>query len=148
MSINYLVEFAEHAYGRVAGALDGITEEELRWRPVSEMNTAGKVLRHIARISLVLLPRVVEGGTTGNWDDDYEGREHSLAEMLRGVEAGRERVLGGLRGLEAEDLEETIPLWGGTHRRVEGVNMLVGELVYHAGQVALIRGAYRRAKPT
>lgn len=62
MSINYLVEFTEHAYGRVAGALDGITEEELRWRPVPEMNTAGKVLRHIARISLASYPGSSRGG--------------------------------------------------------------------------------------
>jgi len=39
-----------------------------------------------------------------------------------------------------------IPLWGGIHRRAEGINMLVSELVYHAGQIALLRGAYRRMK--
>jgi hypothetical protein len=39
-----------------------------------------------------------------------------------------------------------IPLWGGTHRRIEGLNMLISELIYHAGQIALLRGAYGRAK--
>ncbi len=68
--------------------------------------------------------------------------------MLRDLEAGRVRVLKGLNELKAADLEATIPLWGKTHRRVEGVNMLIGELVYHAGQIALLRGAYRRAKQT
>ena len=141
-----LIEFTEHAYGRLSGALEGITEEELAWRPIPEINTAGKILRHAARISLILLPQVVDGTTTGDWNDDYEQGEHSLFEMLRDFEAGRVRVLGCLRGLKTEDLECKIPLWGGTHRRVEGINMLVGELVYHAGQIALLRGAYRRAK--
>lgn len=146
MSMSYFVEFAEHVFDRVTGALGGVTEEELQWRPVPEMNTVGKVLRHTARISFILLPQVVEGTTTGDWDDDYEEREHSLAEMLRDLEAGRVRVLAGLRKLKPDDLEAKIPLWGGMHRRVEGLNMLVGELVYHAGQIALIRGAYRRAR--
>ena len=141
-----LIEFTEHAYDRLSGAIEGITEEELRWQPIPEMNTAGKILRHAARISFVLLPQVVEGTTKGDWNDAYEQVEHSLPEMLRDLEMGKVRVLGGLRGLKNQDQQTEIPLWGGTHRRAEGVNMLVGELVYHAGQIALLRGAYRRAK--
>jgi hypothetical protein len=140
-----LVEFTEHVYWRLGDSLKGVTEEELRWRSVPEMNTVGKILRHAARISLILLPQVVEGTTKGDWDDDYEQREHTLPEMLRDVEAGRERVIRGMRGLNDGDLDTIIPLWGGKHRRAEGLYMLVGELVYHAGQIALIRGAYRRS---
>jgi hypothetical protein len=141
-----LVEFTEHIYQRASSALEGITEEELLWRPIPEMNAAGKILRHMARISLVLLPQVVEGTTTGGWDDDYEHREHSFPEMISDLEAGRVKVLKGLQGLEERSLDVKIPLWGGTHRRAEGINMLVSELVYHAGQIALLRGAYRRMK--
>jgi hypothetical protein len=139
------MEFTEHAYGRLSESLKNVTEEELLWHPVPEMNTIGKILRHTARISLVLLPQVVEGTTRGDWDDDYEQREHSLPEMLRDIEAGRDRVLTGVRGLKESDMDAVISLWGGKHRRAEGVNMLVGELAYHAGQIALLRGAYRRA---
>jgi hypothetical protein len=141
-----VVEFTEHIYQRASSALEGITEEELLWRPIPEMNAAGKILCHMARISLVLLPQVVEGTTTGSWDDEYEQSEHSLPEMLRDLEAGRVKVSRGLQGLEESSLDVEIPLWGGTHRRAEGINMLVSELVYHAGQIALLRGAYRRMK--
>jgi hypothetical protein len=141
-----LIEFTEHSYDRLLGAVEGVTEEELGWVPCPTMNTAGKVIRHAARISLILLPQIVEGTTRGEWDDDYEQREHNLAEMLRDIEAGRVRTLNGIRGLNAKNLETMIPLWGGRHRRVEGINMLVGELVYHAGQIALIHGAYRRSR--
>jgi hypothetical protein len=140
-----LIEFAEHAYTRLMGSVEGITEEELRWRPIPEMNTAGKILRHSARISVILLPQVVEGTTTGTWYDDYEQREHSLTDMLHDIEEGRKIVLNGIRSWKADDLETIIPLWGGRLRRIEGINMLVGELIYHAGQIALIRGAYHRA---
>jgi hypothetical protein len=141
-----VVEFTEHIYQRASSALEGITEEELLWRPIPEMNAAGKILRHMARISLVLLPQVVEGTTTGRWDDEYEKSEHSLPEMISDLEAGRVKVLKGLQRLEERSLDVEIPLWGGTHRRAEGINMLVSELVYHAGQIALLRGAYRRMK--
>ena len=143
-----LIEFTEHAYERLSGVLEGITEEELCWKPVPEMNTAGKILRHAARISFILLPQVVEGTTTGDWDDNYERSEHSMSKMFRDIEEGRIQVLRGLRNLKTGDLEAEIPLWGGTHRRAEGVNMLVGEIIYHAGQIALLRGAYRRASQT
>jgi hypothetical protein len=145
-TMKIFVEFTEHAYGRLGESLRGVTEDELRWHPVPEMNTTGKILRHSARISYVLLPQVVEGTTKGNWDDDYEKNDHGLPEMLRDIEVGREKTLKGLHALKSSDLDAMIPLWGGTHRRAEGVNVLVGELVYHAGQIALIRGAYSRIK--
>jgi hypothetical protein len=140
-----LIEFTEHAYGRLGESLRGVTTDELGWRAHPEMNTAGKILRHAARISLVLLPQVVEGTTSGDWDDDYEKKEHALSEMLRDIDEGRGRVLASMRKLSESDLDAVIPLWGGKHRRAEGIDMLVGELVYHAGQIALIRGAYCRA---
>jgi len=145
LSLKYYGDFTEHSYGRLSESLKGVTGEELVWKPVPEMNSVSKILRHTARISLVLLPQVVEGTTTGDWDDDYEQLEHGLGEMLRDLDTGRDRVIAGLRGLNAGDMETVIPLWGGRHRRAEGLNMLVGELVYHAGQIALLRGAYRRA---
>ncbi len=45
-----LIEFVDHAYGRLIGATRDITEEELSWCPHPEMNTVGKVMRHAARI--------------------------------------------------------------------------------------------------
>ena len=119
------IEFTEHAYERLLVVVEGIAEKELHWRPIPEMNSAYKIFHHSARISFILLPQVVA--------------------RARDLETGRVRVLGGLRSLEASDLDEMIPLWDKKHRRAEGVNMLVGELVYHAGQIALLRGAYRRA---
>ena len=61
--------------------------------------------------------------TTGSWDDDYAQSEHSLPRMLSDLEAGRIKVMKGFRGLEEKSLEVEIPLWGDTHRRVEGNNV-------------------------
>jgi len=145
-SVDTLIEYAEHVYGRVNTFLAGISDEELNWRPCQTCNTLGWTLRHMARVSVVLLPPVVEGTTTGRWEDDYESRPHTLDELIRDLNAGRDGVISGLRGMAAGDLEEEIPLWGGVHRRKEGLYMLIGELAHHGGQVAYIRGAYSRTR--
>ncbi len=139
-----VIEFTEHAYDRLLETVAGVSVDELRWNPVREMNTAGKVMRHAARIGLILIPKVVEGTTSSYWDDDYEEKQHSIIEMTRDIEFGKEKTLRTLEKLKETDLEAMIPLWGRSHRRAEGLYMLVGELLYHAGQIALIRGAYRR----
>ncbi len=64
-TMKIFVEFTEHAYGRLGESLRGVTEDELCWHPVPEMNTAGKILRHSARISYVLLPQVVRAQQRG-----------------------------------------------------------------------------------
>jgi hypothetical protein len=140
-----LIEFTDHAYTRLIESLEDVTDLELHWKPVPEMNTAEKILRHSARISVILLPQVVEGKTTGSWYDDYEKKDHSLDEMLGDIKSGRKKVLEHLDLFVKTDLETIIPLWGSHHRRAEGIYMLVGELLYHAGQIALLRGAFRRA---
>jgi hypothetical protein len=142
--IDTLREYTEHVYGRVNSSLTGISEQELSWRPCETCNSLDWTLRHMARISVVLLPQVVEGTTTGRWDDDYESRPHTLDELIRDLNEGRDRVHIGLRGMAAKALEEEIPLWGGLHRRKEGLYMLIGEMAHHGGQVAYIRGAYSR----
>ena len=143
--VDTLREYSEHVYSRVNSFLADIGDEELSWRPCDTCNSLGWTLRHMARISSVLLPQVVEGTTLGHWDDDYESRPHALEEMISDLNEGRDRVLAGLSGMAAEDLEEEMPLWGGVHRRKEGLYMLIGELAHHGGQVAYIRGAYKRA---
>jgi len=44
-----VVEFTEHAYRRALSALEGISEEELLWRPVPEMNTTGRARAPLER---------------------------------------------------------------------------------------------------
>jgi len=138
--------FVKHVYGQIGRTLDGITETELSWRPYPIANTAGKILCHMARISYVLLPQVAEGTTQGEWNDSYEEMEHTLPEMLNDLEVGRVRVLRDLEELNDTDWKSLIPLWGGVYPRSEGLYMLVGEMAHHEGQVAYIRGAYRRAQ--
>lgn len=144
--VDTLIEYAEHVYSRVNSFLAGINDQELDWRPCHACNTLGWTLRHMARISVVLLNQVVEGTTTGRWDDDYESRPHTLDDLITDLNEGRDRVLAGLKCMAAEALEEEIPLWGGVHRRKEGLYMLIGELAHHGGQVAYIRGAYSRTR--
>jgi hypothetical protein len=108
------------------------------------MNSINKILQHTARISLLLLPQILEGTTTGVWSDEYEKKEHTKEELLKDLEEGRRNVLSLLYGMTDVDFDLKIPLWGGIERRKNGIYMLVSEIDWYGGQIALIRGAYKR----
>lgn len=144
--LNVFKEYGEHSFKRTSGALRGVTDEELHWKPVAHMNNINHILRHTARISLLLLPHVLEGTTTGVWSDEYEDIEHTKEELLKDLEDGRRKVLSLLDGMKDVDFDTKIPLWGGIERRKNGVYMLVSEIDWHGGQIALIRGAFKRQK--
>jgi hypothetical protein len=144
--LNYFKEYVEHTLSRTREALQGVTDEELNWKPVAQMNNINHILRHTARINLILLPQVLEGTTTGVWSDEYEDIEHTKEELLKDLEKGQSMVLSLLDGMKDVDFDMNIPLWGGIKRRKNGVYMLVSEIDWHGGQIALIRGAYKRTK--
>jgi hypothetical protein len=139
-------EYSDHTFTRIINALQEITLDELNWTPVPEMNNLKQILRHTARISYILLPQVLEGTTTGDWDDDYEKKEHTIEEMLRNLEEGRKKVLLLLDNMTIVDFDLEIPIWGRIERKKTGFYMLISEIDWHGGQIALIRGAYKRRK--
>lgn len=146
IDLTFFKEYVEHSFTRTIEALRGVNDEELHWKPVTQMNNINIILRHTARISLLLLPQVLEGTTTGVWSDEYEKKEHTKEELLKDLEKGQRKVLSLLDGMKDADFDVKIPLWGGVERRKNGVYMLVSEIDWHGGQIALIRGAYKRTK--
>jgi hypothetical protein len=59
---------------------------------------------------------------------------------------GKKHVLDGIASLTEEQLEEEIPLWGGTRKRKIGLFAYLGEIFHHRGQIAYIRGTIKRLK--
>ena len=108
------------------------------------MNSIKKILRHTARISLLLPPQVLLGTTTGIWSDEYEKKDHTKEELLKDLEERRRNVLSLLYEMTDVEFDLKIPLWGGIEKKKNGVYMLVNEIDWHGGQIALIRGAYIR----
>ncbi len=143
---NILADFADYIFNRLENVVDGLKAEEMHWKPVEESNSIYWILTHTTRIAYLLIPQVIDGtyNPTG-WDDDYEQKKHSLSELRVDLEKGREKVVGGIRKLNLEQLSEEIDIWGRKRPLKEPLFMLLGELLHHHGQIAMLRGIYKRA---
>ena len=59
---------------------------------------------------------------------------------------GKRAALDGIGKLTDAQLEEEIPLWGGTKKRKIGLFAYIGEIIHHKGQILYIRGTVKRFK--
>lgn len=108
--LNIFIEYVEPTFTRIIDALQGVTDEELLWKQDSEMNSINNILRHKARISLLLLPQVLQDTTTGVWNVEYEKNDHTKEELLKDLEERRRNVLSLLSGMTDVDFDLKIPL--------------------------------------
>jgi uncharacterized damage-inducible protein DinB len=142
-----LKEYAEYVYERFGRTVEALTEVEMKWKPTEASNNIEWILNHMARISSLSLPRIIKGYPEykpKGWPDDYKEMHHSMAKMMKDIEAGKKTVLDSIGKLTSAQLEEEIPLWGGTRKRKAGLFAYLGELVHHNGQIAYVRGTYKR----
>ena len=76
-------EHVEYIFQRIRETVKEVSEDELNWSPCIGANTIKWILTHMARISYVLIPQVIQGTVKpGGWDDDYQEQPHSLDELL------------------------------------------------------------------
>ena len=144
-----LEEQIEYIYERIWRTLEGLTTNEMKWKPTEASNSIEWILNHIARISNLSLPRIVKGDPEykpKGWPDDYRNMHHSLEKMLEDIEKGKKVVLDGIGKLTSDQLEKEVPLWGGSRKRKTGLFAYLGELVHHNGQIAYLRGTIKRLK--
>jgi uncharacterized damage-inducible protein DinB len=140
-----LTEFAEYIFREITYTNDEITPEILDWRPVEESNSIHWILTHQTRIASLLIPQVITGANNpAGWDDNYQEQPHSLEELRNDLREARENVLSLLDGLEEEDLNREIMVWGSMRPLKEAVFALLSELMHHNGQIAMLRGIKRR----
>ncbi len=140
-----LTEFAEYIFREITYTNEELTPEILNWRPHEESNNINWILTHQTRIASILLPQVIAGtnNPTG-WDDDYMEQPHSLDELLNDLKEAKENVLSLLDELSEEDMNMEIVVWGSSHPRKEAIYALLGELMHHNGQIAMLKGIKRR----
>ena len=144
-----LKEQVEYIYGRIERTVEGLEEKEISWRPTEASNSIEWILNHMARISNLSLPRIIKGDPEYKplgWPEDYRETHHGLEKMLRDIGEGKEAVLEGIGKLTSTQMEEEIPLWGGTRKRKTGLFAYLGELVHHNGQIAYLRGTMKRLR--
>ena len=138
-------DFADYIFNRLENLIDGLGEEEMHWRPVEESNSIYWILTHTSRIAYILIPQVLDGTyNPAGWDDDYEQKKHSLEELSIDLQKAREMVVEGIRKLTTEQLENEIEIWGRKRPLKQPLFVLLGELLHHHGQMAMLRGIYKR----
>lgn len=144
---NVLADYADYIFNRLENVVEGLDEDELHWKPVSGSNTIYWILTHTTRIAYILIPQVLDGTyNPAGWDDDYEQRKHSLDELRKDLEKARVKVVNDIRNLGDEKLLMEIDIWGRKRPLQEPLFVLLGELLHHHGQIAMLRGIYKRTR--
>ena len=143
--MNVLTDFAEYIFREITYTNDGITPEILDWKPAPEANNIHWILTHQTRIASILLPQLItRTNNPKNWDDHYQEQPHSLEELRKDLKEAREKVLTLLDGLSEEDLNKETAIWGKNLPLKEPVFALLGELMHHNGQIAMLKGMKKR----
>ncbi|MCK4438059.1 DinB family protein [Candidatus Bathyarchaeota archaeon] len=142
-----LAEELEYAVGALERTVEGLGEEEYRFKPTPVSNSVQWQLNHISRIVSISLPRLIKGVTEytpEGWPEDYRDQDYGMKKLMADIKKGMKADVDGLKGLSDEDLEIEIPLTGGTRQRKIGLFAYIGEVFHHRGQAAYVRGTYKR----
>ena len=144
-SMKVLADYAGYVFVRIDQNITDITPEMLDWKPVMETNTIRWILVHITRIASLLIPQVLKKTYNPmDWDDDYEKQEHSFEELKSDLAKARVEVTKLLSEIDEAQLEEEIQIWGEMHPMKIPLFVLLSELVHHNGQIAMLKGVYKR----
>jgi uncharacterized damage-inducible protein DinB len=144
-----LKEYAEYHFNSLEELLKGLEMDEAIYQLTEESNSVEWIINHLCRISNTALPRIIKGDPNYKpmgWPDDYKEQHYSLDKYRADLAAGKKVTLDGIAKLTDAQLEEEIPLWGGTKKRKIGLFAYIGEVVHHKGQIAYIRGTVKRLK--
>jgi hypothetical protein len=142
-----LAEELEWALESLERTCENLCDPEYNFKPTPVSNSAQWQLNHISRIVNVSLPRLIKGVTDytpEGWPEDYRDRDYPPDKLMSDIKKGAEVVLPMMKKLSNEDLEADIPLWGGTQKRKIGLFAYIGEVYHHKGQLAYVRGTYKR----
>ena len=142
-----LAEELEYAVGALERTVEGLSEEEYRFKPTPVSNSVQWQLNHVSRIVNISIPRLIKGVTEytpKGWPEDYRDQDYPLDKLMADINKGVKAAAKEMRGLTDDDLEAEIPMWGGTRLRKIGLFAYIGEVFHHRGQAAYVRGTYKR----
>lgn len=136
-----LAELGRYAYGRLRGRLEGLTDEELAWKPAQGITALAWRLQHIAtlltdeRNARWLGVGGVSGGTAAS-------EPRTAAEALARLDDAFRCWTQVLDAVPEDSLEVVIGPVGGPYadstRRAFVLHVL-DELIHHGAEVALVR---------
>ena len=139
-------EHVEYIFERIGHTVKDLSADELSWTPCKGSNTIKWILTHMARIGYVLIPQAIQGTVKpGGWEDNYEEQPHSLDELLGDLEKAHMIISEGLSETCDEELAAPLTIWGRETDRRSLLFPLLAELIHHNGQIAMLRGIYKRS---
>ncbi|MDH5792087.1 MAG: DinB family protein [Candidatus Bathyarchaeota archaeon] len=142
-----LKQHSYYIFERIEGTVKDLSEDEATWKPCQDSNDIRWILTHMARIGRILIPQILEGTVKpGGWDDDYERQPHALNELIEDLSKAHEIISEGLDETSDAELGKSLTLWG---REIDCKSLLfhlLAELIHHNGQIAMLRGTYKRCK--
>lgn len=120
--------------------VDGLSEDQWRWKPYPECKDAAETLAHLISDDRAFLQTLETGH-----EPDYENlqvAERDPAKLLPLLAESHERLLAFLAGkYGATPVETQIPFHGMSMKLAAAIATISAEDYYHAGQVAFIRMA-------
>ncbi|MCX7911667.1 MAG: DinB family protein [Dehalococcoidales bacterium] len=145
--------------------LDGLTQDEVKWRPCSGCNSIGLILFHIAKSEDSFVQVHLRGGKelweTEKWyerlgiDRNEAGAHYTVEQvnafrvpelnrLLTYVDAVRAQTKAYLATLKDADFERKIKMpWGGEMPVAVVFSIIVGHASQHIGEMSYLRGMQR-----
>lgn len=116
--------------------VEGLSEDQLGWRPGEGARTGLQIARHIADSSVSLLDYAIRSRKPDF--SEGEGDPGSREDVLRALRHGRAGIEEDLRSLSEDQLVENIPgLFGDVSPRLGFLNFAYAHEMYHYGQIGL-----------
>ena len=131
-----------HQYKRLAeGAMAQVTDEHLRARLDSEMNSIALIVKHMAgnmRSRWTDFLTTDGEKPTRNRDSEFEEPPTTRAELMALWEEGWGCLLAALEDLTDADLGRTVTIRGEAHSVMQAINRQVAHYASHCGQIIFL----------
>jgi uncharacterized damage-inducible protein DinB len=123
--------------------LDGITNEQLHWKPLPESRSIGEIYRHLIRVDATILS--VFGYETSVADPGDEADAASLLSVARRIHQQITNLLDGLPDETSLNQPSNKTILAGHDTLGEWVGHLAQHYLYHLAQVTYLRRAQDRS---
>ena len=164
---DFILDMFDRIQGAMTAAVDGLTHDELRWRPGPEANSIGFILWHQVRCEEVLVQSMIQQKPQvwelEKWHEEFNLPENpmdvgygytaeqiaafpvpELSALLAYANAARSQTVDCVKSMTSDKFNEVLqtPFFGEiTIGKLFG--QLLCEVTLHIGQIAYLRGLQR-----
>lgn len=162
----FILDMLGHMKQALTGAVDGLSQEEIKWQPNPEANSIGFLLWHLARAEdggiHTFLQQKPQLWIADNWcqklnvsdnqEDDGWGytaeqlaafRVPELKDLLAYADAVRSQTIEYLQGVTPDKLNEVVKTPFGELSAGQILSLFMVEIAQHIGHIAYLRGLQR-----